>query len=109
LLTASSHGGVEMKKALASITVIFLLVGAVGCSNWNRYTPKAWDSTAIAEEIRKNMLGDGITGMTVDVDNNGVVTLKGDVKTTSDRQKAVDDARKVKGVTRVVDHIAIKP
>jgi osmotically-inducible protein OsmY len=97
-----------MKKSLASLAVTLLLLG-FGCANWNRYTPKALDSTAIAEEIRKNMLGDGITGMTVDVDNSGVVTLKGDVKTKTDRQKAIDDARKVHGVKRVIDRIVIKP
>jgi len=97
-----------MKKALVSLTVALLVVGALGCSNWNRYTPKGMDDTAIAEEIRKNQLGDGITGMTVDVDH-GVVTLKGDVKTASDKQKALDDARKVNGVTRVIDRVAIKP
>ena len=90
-----------MKKALAPITVVLLLT-AFGCSNWNKYTPKALDSTAIAEEIRKNMLGDGITGMKVDVDNAGHVTLQGDVKTASDRQKAIDDAQKdVTGTARV--------
>ncbi len=97
-----------MKKSLVAITVTLLLVGALGCSNWNKYTPKALDDTAIAEEIRKNQLGDGITGMTVDV-NNGVVTLHGDVKTSSVKQAAIDDARKVKGVKRVIDQIAIKP
>lgn len=97
-----------MKKTLASLTVVLLLT-AFGCSNWNRYTPKGMDSTAIAEEIRKNQAGDGITGMTVNVDKNGVVTLRGDVKTASDRQKAIDDARKVNGVTQVIDQISIKP
>jgi osmotically-inducible protein OsmY len=98
-----------MKKTIASITVALFVFAAFACSNWNKYTPKALDSTAIAEEIRKNMLGDGITGMTVDVSNDGVVTLKGDVKTSSDKQKALDDARKVNGVKRVIDRIAIKP
>jgi osmotically-inducible protein OsmY len=97
-----------MKKAFASLTVVLVLT-AFGCSNWNRYTPKQMDSTAIADEIRKNMAGDGITGMTVNVDKDGVTTLKGDVKTTTDRQKAIDDARKVNGVTRVIDEISIKP
>jgi osmotically-inducible protein OsmY len=97
-----------MKKSLASLTVALLLFG-FGCANWNRYTPKQMDATAISEEIRKNMAADGITGMDVSVDKAGVVTLKGNVKTASDRQKAVDDARKVNGVTRVIDRIAIKP
>jgi osmotically-inducible protein OsmY len=96
-----------MKKTLASMMVTLFLVGGVACSNWNRYTPRAMDDTTIAEEVRKNMLGDRITGMTVDVDH-GVVTLKGNVKNSSDKQKAIDDARKVPGVSRVVDQISIK-
>ena len=96
-----------MKKTLASLTVVLLLT-ALGCANWNRYTPKGMDATAIADEIRKNMAADGITGMTVNVDKDGNVTLKGDVKTASDRQKAIDDARKVNGVKSVTAQIAIK-
>jgi osmotically-inducible protein OsmY len=97
-----------MKKTLASLTVV-LLFTAFGCSNWNKYTPKGMDATAISEEIRKNQAADGITGMTVNVDKNGVVTLRGDVKTREDRAKAIDDVRKVNGVTQVIDQIAIKP
>ena len=98
-----------MKKPIASIAVALLVLASFACSNWNKYTPKGMDSTAIADEIRKNMAGDGITGMTVNVDKDGVTTLHGDVKTSSDKQKAIDDARKVNGVTRVVDEISIKP
>jgi len=97
-----------MKKFVASMTVA-LALSTVACSNWNKYTPKGMDATAIAEEVRKNRATDGITGMTVNVDKNGVVTLRGDVKSATDRQKAIDDARKVNGVTEVIDQISIKP
>jgi len=97
----------EMKKSIASITVVLLLT-AFGCANWNRYTPAGVDDNAIATEIRKNLAGAGYTGMTVDV-NHGAVTLKGDVKTSEDRRKALDEARKVKGVSSVSDQISIKP
>jgi osmotically-inducible protein OsmY len=96
-----------MRKVFASAVILTFLF-ALGCSNWNKMTPKPMDNTAIEEEIRKNMAVDGITGMHIDV-NNGVVTLEGDVKTTTDRQKAIDDAKKVNGVTRVVSKIAVKP
>lgn len=97
-----------MKKVISTLALSLLLSGAIGCSNWNRATPKALDNTAIEEEIRKNMAGDGITGMHIDV-SNGVVTLSGDVKDSTQRNQAISDARKVKGVTEVVDRIAIKP
>ena len=98
-----------MKKPIASIAVVLVVLFSFACSNWNKYTPKGMDATAIADEIRKNMAGDGITGMTVNVDKDGVTTLHGDVKNSSDKQKAIDDARKVNGVTRVIDEISVKP
>src|SRR5438094_6874348 len=97
-----------MKKTLASIVVALILASALGCANWNRMTPKSMDDDAIAAEIRKNETAAGYTGMTINV-HNGAVMLKGDVKTTADRRKAIDEARKVKGVTSVTDDIAIKP
>ncbi len=96
-----------MKKSLVCMLLSTALV-LPACSNWNRATPKALDNKAIEEEIRKNMLTDGITGLSIDVDNStGVVTLRGRLS-ASDRQKAVSDARKVKGVSRVVDEITIQ-
>jgi len=95
-----------MKKTLASLVVSVFLFGALGCSNWNKMTPKPLDNTAIESEIRKNLAGDGITGLSINVDN-GVVTLTGNVKSGSDRDKAYNDAAKVTGVTRVVNRISV--
>jgi osmotically-inducible protein OsmY len=95
-----------MKKAFASLVLSAALVSSIGCSNWNRATPGNLDNKAMEEEIRKNMLGDKITGLTVDV-HDGVVTLSGHLATAADRQKAYDDAAKVKGVTSVVNNIDV--
>lgn len=97
-----------MRKTAVFIVISAFLLTALSCTNWNRMTPKPLDNTAIEEEIRKNMLRDGFTGMKIDV-SDGVVTIQGDVKSASDRQKILDDARTVKGVKRVINRIAIKP
>jgi osmotically-inducible protein OsmY len=92
-----------MKKALASLVLSAALVSAIGCSNWNRNTPGPLDNTAIEEEIRKNLLGDHITGLQIEV-HDGMVTLNGH-GSASDSQKAYDDAAKVKGVKSVTNNI----
>jgi len=97
-----------MNKVIGSVALAILMTGAIGCSNWNRMTPKPLDNSTIESEIRKNMAADGISGMHIDV-NNGVVTLTGDVTSTSQRDQAIQDARKVNGVTTVVNRIAVKP
>ena len=96
-----------MKKAFASLVLSAALVSAVGCSNWNRNTPASFDNTATEEEIRKNLLGDKITGLSIQV-HEGVVTMSGHVPTVADRQKAYDDAAKVNGVRRVVNNIDVQ-
>jgi osmotically-inducible protein OsmY len=95
-----------MKKALGSLILSAALISSLGCANWNRQTPASLDNKATEEEIRKNMLGDKITGLTVEV-HEGVVTLSGHLATSGDRQKAYDDAAKVNGVKRVINHIDV--
>ncbi len=95
-----------MKKLLTSILVSATLVAAIGCSNWNRMTPKSLDNSSTASEIKKNLLADHLTGVDVDV-TDGVVTLAGHLPTAADRQLAHDDAAKVTGVNKVVNHIAV--
>jgi osmotically-inducible protein OsmY len=94
-----------MKKAFASVLISLALVSGAGCTGWNKVVPS--DNTTEAE-IRKNLAGDHITGMSINVDND-VVTLEGTVKNETDHQTAIHDAQKVHGVSRVVDHIVVKP
>lgn len=92
-----------MKKLLFAT---FLTLSIVGCANWNRMTPAPLDNGAITAEVKKNLLSDTLTGIDVDT-TDGVVTLQGHLPTAKDRRAAVSDAAKVKGVRRVVDHIAV--
>ena len=94
-----------MSKAFASVLLSFALVSGVGCTGWNKVVPS--DNTTEAE-IRKNLAGDHITGMSINVDHD-VVTLEGNVKNETDHQTAIHDAQKVNGVSRVIDRIAVKP
>lgn len=95
-----------MKKSLAPLIMSAVLVTALGCSNWNRMTPKSLDNSSTASEIKKNLLSDHLTGIDVDV-NEGRVTLTGHLPTASDRQRAYDDAAKVTGVKKVDNRIDV--
>jgi osmotically-inducible protein OsmY len=95
-----------MKKVLVSTIMSVALITALGCSNWNRMTPKSLDNSTTATEVKKNLLADHLTGVDVDV-TDGVVTLAGHLPTAADRQKAYDDAAKVTGVKSVVNHIDV--
>ena len=95
----------NMKKTIVSLVLSAAVLSGVGCSNWNRMTPKSMDGTAVEAEVRKNLTADHITGLTVDV-NGSTVTLRGHLSRT-DQQKALDDARKVPGVDRVVDDMTL--
>jgi len=95
-----------MKKYLFSLLMSTLLVSSIGCSNWNRMTPASMDNATIEAEVRKNFTADGITGLSVQV-QDGEVTLTGHLANATDRQKALDGARKVPGVTSVVNRIEV--
>jgi len=95
-----------MKRLLGSIIMSAVLAASLGCSNWNRMTPKSLDNSTTASEIKKNLLADHLTGVDVDV-TEGVATLSGHLPTKADREKAYDDAAKVTGVKKVVNHIDV--
>lgn len=94
------------------IVLAFLFLAAMtaqSCNSWGKAVPKGVVRNEVVEaDIRKNLLADGITGLEVNVYDNGTAMLKGHVKTTADRQKAVDDAMKVAGVKRVDNQITIE-
>lgn len=95
-----------MQKRISIIILLLLAVSAMSCSNLNRHTPANMDNAAIEAEVRKSLVDDGITGLSISVDG-GVVTLEGKVSNHDDHMKAINAAKKVKGVTRVVDRISM--
>ena len=95
-----------MKKSVLALLMSMALVASMGCSNWNRVTPAPLDNRTMQAEVYKNLKADGISGVDVDV-HEGVVTLSGHQSNSSDRQKAIDDARKVPGVKSVVNRIDV--
>jgi hypothetical protein len=95
-----------MKKAVLALLMSASLVAAMGCSNWNRVTPAPLDNKAMEAEVVKNLAADHIDNVNVSVDN-GVVTLSGKAS-AANRDKAVQDARKVSGVKSVVDNISMQ-
>ena len=65
----------------------------------------------INDQVRVKLASDSeIGGMAIDVDvHQGVVTLKGKVRTDKMRSKAEKVAKKVKGVTSVNNQLAVSP
>ena len=93
-----------MKKSVLALLMSMALVASMGCSNWNRITPEPLDNKAMEGEIVKNLAADHINGVDVSV-HEGVATLSGKA-TPSDRDKAIQDARKVSGIKSVVSNIS---
>jgi hyperosmotically inducible protein len=65
----------------------------------------------INDQVRVKLANDAeIGGMSIDVEvHEGVVTLKGKVRTDKMRSKAEKVAKKVKGVTSVNNQLAVSP
>ncbi|HZT32129.1 MAG TPA: BON domain-containing protein [Bryobacteraceae bacterium] len=64
---------------------------------------------ALYDAVRMKLANDPIVkggALTVEV-KNGVVTLRGNVETEKQREKAPKVARKVKGVTQVVNELKV--
>jgi hyperosmotically inducible protein len=67
-------------------------------------------ASALTAKIKSKMaLDDHVNARAIDVDTSGtVVTLRGDVRSKDQRDRALRLARETVGVTRVVDRLQIK-
>jgi hyperosmotically inducible protein len=73
-------------------------------------TRRAIADGALTSKIKAKMaLDDTVSALSIDVDtDNGMVTLTGRINSEAERQRALALARETKGVTQVVDRLAIK-
>lgn len=94
-----------MKTNKTLVFLSLLLVGLmVSACSMNRVLPEAADAEAMELEVR-GAIADAVVGKTfdlgVDVTENGVVTLTGEVDNASDRDAIVTRVGQVKGVRSV--------
>ena len=98
-----------MKRYLVLILMVLVMPLSVGCNSWGKVAPKGTVRNAIVEaDVKKNLIADGLTGLGVEVYEDGTAYLDGQVVSRSDRRKARNDALKVWGVKRVVNNITVK-
>jgi hyperosmotically inducible protein len=94
----------------------FLILGIVlfwlwGCTTPGGRTPgQVFDDGAITTTVKTKLVADsGLKGFGISVTTfKGQVTLSGDVKTSSERKKAVKLAQSTKGVKKVVNKIKVQ-
>lgn len=100
-------------SCLVAGALMLPIAGYTADSDSDRSSPKAFvkDSvitTKIKAELAEEKLS-SLVRISVDTDNNGMVTLSGTAASQSAADKAVSIARAVKGVTSVRNNIQIKP
>src|SRR5438552_17461551 len=101
----------HMHRKASSLLILLVLFG-IACGSMNRVTPSEMDAKTMEADVRSKIaevVPDKAVGIQVEVDNHAVVTLSGNVDNASDRDKIIDAAKSVNGVTRVISHLAIKP
>lgn len=98
--------GIDQSRARAAGAEVGERV-AVGLNEAERGLANA----SLTAKIKSKMaLDDTVQARRINVDSSGsVVTLSGDVRSSSERARALQLARETEGVTRVVDRLAVAP
>jgi osmotically-inducible protein OsmY len=97
----------------AGVAVSILLLGAAGCAS--EHNRGVSDTGAIASdswittEVKSKLIADKqVSGTAIHVKTyEGVVTLTGKAKTQEEANRAVEDAKAIKGVKSVENHIEV--
>lgn len=121
----------NQKLRLVALTVMaFVLMAAlVGCTNtaddttpaaptnglggtmMNKPAPSAAGNAIITAKVKSALIADAAVGADgINVDTiSGTVVVRGKVKTAAAKQSALADAKKIQGVKRVIDQLAVIP
>lgn len=100
-----------MRKNLTVVMMMLALVSLLAaCGSINKVTPKALDDAAIEAEVRGRFAESAdLKAFQISVEvRDGVVTLNGDVDSSSQRDAAVRAAREVSGVRSVVNNLRVR-
>jgi osmotically-inducible protein OsmY len=112
LLKKEKKEGFAMMRNLRSIMVFMVLFGFfAGCQAMTGQTAgQSIDDTTLTTSVKTALARDKLATLTrVDVDTvNGVVTLNGVAATADDKARAVQTARNVNGVKKVVDNLQVQ-
>jgi osmotically-inducible protein OsmY len=100
-----------MKLSYLKSLTLALVVSAPLVAGCGKTVGETIDDTTITTRVKTAMLNDpAVGGLRIDVDTfKGAVTLSGRVKTQAEKQKAIELARRVSGVTEVKDAMQVIP
>jgi hyperosmotically inducible periplasmic protein len=112
-------GGFAMNRKIIAVAGLAIALGAAPLVVSAQDAPKApersagvvVDDAVITAKVKSSLLADsGTKGLKIDVDTkSGVVQLKGNVASDSERTLAHNLAAKVEGVKSVENKLAVKP
>ena len=98
-----------MRKPSLKTFALALLVTAPLVAGCGKTVGETIDDATTTTRVKTALLNDqSVGGLRIDVDTfKGVVTLSGRVKSQTEREHAIDLARRVTGVTEVKDALQI--
>jgi|tagenome__1003787_1003787.scaffolds.fasta_scaffold18539158_1 hyperosmotically inducible protein len=102
-----------LSNVAAGIAVSILLLGAAGCASENHRGVSETGAIAsdswITTEVKSKLVADKqVSGTAIHVKTyEGVVTLSGKAKSQEEANRAVEDAKSIKGVKSVENNIEV--
>lgn len=102
-----------MRKTLVVLFSLLLLtvtLGACSSGSLNKVTPEVMDDEAMEADVRAALTKEiDLKAFNISVDvKGGVVTLNGDVDTSSQRTRAGEAVRAINGVRSVVNNLRVR-